>query len=372
MIPVKQIVKVPVRAALDRVPLAVWQRVFPRELVSLDYHVVSDERLAHIYYPYKSTRQFRADLEYLGDRYGFLGYDDLDRDALGDRASRQNRVLLTFDDGFAQCFDVIRPILHEHGAGAVFFVPVGFLGDREVFFETKVALCIEAVKRMDPDQVGALGGWAGAREPTDRARRVAALRWSYTRLDSPVSAGQKALILRLLAFEQCDGPELDRACEAHGVDVAGYIRRAPVFMSAEQVRRLAAEGFTVGAHGRSHVKLQGLGPEALEREIVESCAVVRDLTGQARVPFAFPYNGSGLDSAFLAGLRAWHDFIGLYFDTGGLRRNAPFIIDRLLADSPVRFTADGTNLPYLFQQAWSRPPAWRRPERRPKAATTHP
>ena len=93
-----------------------------------------------------------------------------------------------------------------------------------------------------------------------------------------------------------------------------------------------AEGFTIGAHTTTHRKLISLSDAEVEAEIVDSCQAIREITGQEIIPFAFPHSGAGLDRRFLADIRARHPFVGLFFDTKGMRRDADFIINRVWAE----------------------------------------
>ena len=104
----------------------------------------------------------------------------------------------------------------------------------------------------------------------------------------------------------------------------------------------------------SHRWLQDLSPDEARHEIVESCRIVRDITGQSTVPFAFPYFGGGLARTWLADIRNTHDFVGLFFDTDGLREDAPFVVQRVFGE---RFGHDRT-VDGILRRAWSRRPAW--------------
>ena len=125
-------------------------------------------------------------------------------------------------------------------------------------------------------------------------------------------------------------------------------------MSKRQITDLAADGFVIGGHGRSHLPLQRMTAEEQEREIVESCAVVRDITGRKRVPFAFPYGGGGIDRGFLADVMSRHEFIELFFDTQGLRESPWFVVNRTWADFPDLRDHVGSNLPRLMTREWLR------------------
>jgi hypothetical protein len=103
-----------------------------------------------------------------------------------------------------------------------------------------------------------------------------------------------------------------------------------------------------------------MGPERMEQEIAASCRLVRDLSGQERVPYAFPYGGLDIERAAIAGIRARHPYIDLFFDTAGLRCDAPFVVNRVWADPPPAAGRAGSNLPLLLRAEWARRSAWRR------------
>ena len=66
------------RGALELVPLAVWQRLFPKDVIALGYHIVSDEDLPHLkYYRYKDSGQFEADVAFVTDRFRSVSYDEV-------------------------------------------------------------------------------------------------------------------------------------------------------------------------------------------------------------------------------------------------------------------------------------------------------
>ena len=347
--------------ALELVPLAVWQRLFPKDVIALGYHIVSDEDLPHLkYYRYKDSGQFEADVAFVTGRFRSVSYDEVVTRRLRGIAMPPRSFLFTFDDGFAECYDVIRPILQKYATSGVFFITTDFLDDRSLFFETKVSLCLTAVERMGAEEarerVASMG--LDARSPDPDRRTLAESRLSLARIASPASPAHHTLALWLLGFEQDDEAEIAVACAALGVDPEAYSRGRPLYLSAERVRQLAADGFTVGGHGIAHLPLQRMDNDQLERDVVTSCRIVRDLTGQEKVPFAFPYHGRGIDRGMLAGLRERHPFIELIFDTGGLRREVPFVVDRVWADPPPADGVRRTNLPETLRRSWSYRQAW--------------
>lgn len=116
---------------------------------------------------------------------------------------------------------------------------------------------------------------------------------------------------------------------------------------------LAADGFTIGAHTRTHPLLGAFRDQGrLENEIVGSCATVRRLTGEENIPFAFPFSGDGVDRHLLEELRIRYPFIGLIFDTRRLGRDRPFVVNRIPVDRPPPDGGARSSLPDHFARAY--------------------
>jgi peptidoglycan/xylan/chitin deacetylase (PgdA/CDA1 family) len=76
-----------------------------------------------------SRDAFESQLDLLAERFRFVRLDDLRR-SLADPGDGQNRVSITFDDGFLDNFDQALPALERRRAPATFFIATGFLGGR--------------------------------------------------------------------------------------------------------------------------------------------------------------------------------------------------------------------------------------------------
>jgi peptidoglycan/xylan/chitin deacetylase (PgdA/CDA1 family) len=345
---------------LRHVPLPVWRWLFPKSAIGICYHIVSDGPVAHVrHYPVLDAATFEADLLYLRRSYGFLSYDQVAQRHRGTETVRDNAVILTFDDGFAECATTVAPILRRVGVGGVFFVITDLIDNTAVFRETEAALCIAAVCQLPPAEVAVvvrdLDLDSRLVPPPMRAiSNAVRLPLDVAGLSDTADRQLLPLLHWLLTVEATDAATLRQLSLRLGVDPENYVRSAQPYMTTQQIQELCAQGFTIGAHSRSHRWLSGLPRAEAEREIVESCRVIRDLTGQTEVPFAFPYSGGGLDRTWLARLRQEHDFIGLFFDTDGLREDAPHVVQRVFGE---RFGHDRTP-EAILRRAWARPPAW--------------
>lgn len=335
------------RTTLAGIPLHLWQCVFPKDLVALCYHVVSDADLPHVQlYPYKTSAQFRADVALV--RPWTVTYEAVVRSRLSGEALPRNSMLLTFDDGFAQCFDVVRPILLENEVDGVFFVSTSFIDNREIFSECALSLCITASRTLPIARILQVAEYFAV--PMD----IVATSGLETALDGHRERG--ALIEWLRSNPFGGGANIAEICLQFGVDPIAYARGNPIFMTSDQVRQLASDGFTIGAHGLNHRLLEHLSLQEIEQEMVASCLAVSEITKQERVPFAFPYSGLTIDRDAIAGILRRNSLIELVFDSGCLRRDPQFIVNRVFNDLPP--ASGSSNVPDTLRSLWSLPSAW--------------
>jgi peptidoglycan/xylan/chitin deacetylase (PgdA/CDA1 family) len=356
----RRVTRAAASATLRGVPTDFWRRLFPKTAIGVCYHMVSDAAVPHLrHYPFLDQTAFEADLAYLQRHFTIMHYPDLARRRAAGDGTRRNEVVVTFDDGFAECAGVAAPILRRRGIGAVFFVITDLIDNATMFRESEASLCIGAIRQMKVAQVQAIARSLDLDHlPAPEAAMPGGAR---TRLDlAGLEQGTDPLLWPLLQWlltiSPADTGKLHALASTLGIDTAAYLQHAQPYLSTQQIRQLHEDGFTIGAHSRSHRWLQSLSREEAEQEIVESCRIVRDITGQDSVPFAFPYFGGGLDRAWLADIRARHEGVGLFFDTDGVREDAPFVVQRVFGE---RFGHD-TTLDAILRRAWSRPAAWRR------------
>ena len=354
-------------APLHVAPLALWRKLLPKTDLGICYHMVSDGPVRHLkHYRFLDSDTFESDLDYLGSHFEFVTYEELARRRTSVIPKRRNSLILTFDDGFSECATVVAPLLRGRGLRCVFFVVTDLIDNQVLFRESAASLCIEAILQMPFDQVESILVECGLRallrpSPSDSlSEPTTTLPFGLADLDRDFDPRLLPLLRWLMQLPASEEPLLQSMLARLGIDSRDYLQKAQPYLTTQQLRKLHADGFTIGAHSCSHRRLQDLSRSDAEHEIVESCRIVRDLTGQLNVPFAFPYFGGGLDRAWLARLREQHDFIGLFFDTDGVREDEPSVVQRVFGE---RFSRDRT-LDAILRRAWADPAAWRRRESR--------
>jgi peptidoglycan/xylan/chitin deacetylase (PgdA/CDA1 family) len=123
-------------------------------------------------------------------------------------------------------------------------------------------------------------------------------------------------------------------------------------MTRSQIAQLHSDGFTIGSHTSDHPQLGKLPDwEEVRRQARESCDFARGITGRARVPLAFPFNGRNLPRGRLAALRR-EIGIDLMYDTNGLMKDESFIVNRIPCDTPRGATGHRSNLPSILRRTY--------------------
>jgi peptidoglycan/xylan/chitin deacetylase (PgdA/CDA1 family) len=321
---------------LALLPFWAYEQLFPRDLLAFFYHAVSDESLPHVkhLYPPVSVERFEQALLFLKQKFNPVGYSEVHDHVIKGTPLPKKAVHLSFDDGFGECFTVVRPLLLKHKIPCTFFVASDWIDNQVMFFRNKVSVCIESMRSLD------------------KSGRKKSLRTLSTELDIVLKTSQdfEHWIKSLL---HADEAIIDKVCEMLEIEFTAYLQEKSVFLTSNQVRIMAEEGFTIGSHSRSHSKMSQISLEDMEAEIVESAKVIQKVTGDQAVSFSFPFSATGIDREVLADIRQRNPFLGLFFDTRGLREDEPFMINRIWAEK-AEFSDLGekTNLPHLLKAAY--------------------
>ena len=91
--------------------------------------------------------EFRAQLAYLRKNYDVIGLEDVLRMADDQGALTRPSVLITFDDGYADNFEIGFPILQELGIPAVFFIPTDLIQSPRLTWWDHIAYAIKNTQK---------------------------------------------------------------------------------------------------------------------------------------------------------------------------------------------------------------------------------
>ncbi|UYN91527.1 MAG: polysaccharide deacetylase family protein [Anaerolineales bacterium] len=325
-----------VRGVGRALPLGAYQALIRRDVVGLFYHSVSDAPLPHVQHLYapEPVARFEAALQYIKRHHHPVTDGEIEAHRVEGKPLPRRAMHLSFDDGFSECYSVVRPLLLKHSIPCTFYVTTGWLDNASMFYRNKTSLCIEQMRTLERD----------------------AAKMVLTSLNNALglSLSDAASFERWIKTQQAaEEGVIDMTAKMLGVDVKAYLQERSPYLTREQVRALHADGFTIGAHTVRHAKLATLSDAEIESEIVTSAREVQAITGQERVTLSFPYSGNGLSRKLLADIRQRHPWLGLFYDTQDLQRDVPFIVQRIWAEKAAfREAGQATNVPALLRDAY--------------------
>jgi len=261
------------------------------------YHTVSNEPLPHIKHLYRhnTVSEFIRDMDFLLRNFTPLHYDDL----ISERYLENTPYFhLSFDDGLAEIFPVIRPILMEKGIPATFFINSAFVDNKGLMYRYKVSMLIERV-------------------PKDKLAKC------IFEGEEKTSVQVKDPARFLLQFDSRQEPWIDRIAQRAGVDFEDYLQTQKPYLSHAELHTLQDEGFTIGAHSVDHPNFPTIAASAQREQVGQSVEFVRTHFSVPNPAFAFPFTADGADAELLRIMHA--DFgISRSFGTAGMqtRKNA--------------------------------------------------
>jgi peptidoglycan/xylan/chitin deacetylase (PgdA/CDA1 family) len=332
----KNLIKYFLRLVLKLIPLRIYSYLFQRDCVGLFYHSVSDEWLPYVkfIYPPVPTSRFEQSLIYLKRNYNPVSYDMLHAHVFEGAALPPRAVHLSFDDGYKECYSIVRPLLLKYKIPCTFFVTTDWIDNKDMFYRNKACLCVEKIGEI-------------------RLKEREEILGSLNNEFGLAFQCQDDFSTWIMSLKRADTEKIDKASAVLRLNFQEYLKENPIYLTSAQIKEMAMEGFTIGAHTMSHPKLVQVSEKVMEAEIVESSNIVQGITGTEVAPFAFPNSATGIDRKTLSEIRVRNPFLGLFFDTKGMRKDVPFIVNRVWAEKPEFFTKGAkTNIPHLLRDAY--------------------
>ena len=248
-----------------------------------------------------TAEEFDQQMQFLARHFEVLSAADL----LDGRARRDGRcVMVTFDDGYRETYEVAYPILEAHGVPATYFLTTGFIDATHTPWWDEIAWMV----RESPRTELAAAGWFAAPQSlaeVDRQRTTKLLIDHYKTLPSEQAA----------TF-------LDYVARATGSGRRDPSEAVSEFITWEMARDLDRAGMGIGGHTVSHPVLARL-PQAHQRREIKSCLdrLEHELAARPRL-FSYP---EGMTDSFDSATAACLEENGVDFafsNYGGLVRTS--------------------------------------------------
>ncbi len=247
---------------LDR--MIKWSK---QSLVFPFYHTVADKALPHVSHLYRvrSTAEFEKDLNSLLKWFEPMSMTEYLEESGKKRKKRG--MVLSFDDGLIECFQIIAPLLKKKGIPAIFFLNNKFIDNHGLFYRYKASLIIHQVR--DDCRV------------MERVSAFLKIPQKHVEESIRMIGPHQSSLLESLAIEA-------------GIDYAAYLRDQPVYMNSEEVKELLVWGFDIGGHSMDHLIFSSMEAAEMVEQVRMS---IDDLMFRFKVDsryFSFPFTSDGV------------------------------------------------------------------------------
>ena len=294
----------------------VAQRFGPPSAAILAYHSVQD-------YPeacadtiginnIHSTAVFTRQMELLVRAFNPVALEDVLLFAAGEKKLPPRSVAVTFDDGYADNYEIVAPLLNRFGIRGVFYVTVDAIGSESLPWAIRLRHAFRTTRLKAWPEPGN-GRFFTLSNMDDRRRAFMVACGQCARL---VDIAQEQLV-RSVETELETAPPA-----AHGI-----------MMNWAQVRRLHETGHTVGSHTLSHPNMAFVTEEEARHEFGESKRRLEEQLGAPVRHFSYPH--PALDPNYTQ-------------RTATMSRQAGFASGVTTVSAPVRRGQDASLLPRLY------------------------
>jgi peptidoglycan/xylan/chitin deacetylase (PgdA/CDA1 family) len=240
---------------------------FPNLLRVLTYHRIEETNSdPSAYHRVTVTpEKFDRQMQFLAAHYLVLSMPDLLEANLNGRSLPPSSAIVTFDDAYEDFATHAWPILKKYHIPATLFVPTAFPDHPErVFWWDRVHYAIFENKNLS--ELNTDFGCLSLKTDVERKR-------AFDRIRETVKS--------LPDEEAMDW--VDEICSG----LSALPRRNDV-LGWDDLRRLAKEGVTLGAHTRNHPMMDRISIEVVDEEIEGSLMDLKRETGAALPIFAYP------------------------------------------------------------------------------------
>lgn len=232
--------------------------------------------------------RFKRQIDGLARSVRFVDIEQVARWAVDGTPLPERPTLLTFDDGYIDHFEHVRPALLERGLPAVFFLPGAAIAERRALDANLIQFLLASGVAVD-DLVcqieGALLDRGFDRGQLDELRSAG---WRPVFFDDAPTSYVKRMLQHAVP-DPLRSELLDHLFRSHVTsDVEGFADA--LYLRLDQAERLLDDGFHLGGHGWSHCRLSQQPVRAVDDEIERSLALMDRLDPErGRLAFCYPY-----------------------------------------------------------------------------------
>lgn len=272
-----------------------FSRHLPFQDLILVYHLVSDEDVKHAKYlfPYRSAKQFENDLDFLSNHFDFIDWETFVKQKTENARLKKPTILLTFDDGYSEFYDIIAPILKRKGIFAINFINPKFIDNKEMMWRNKASLIVSQIAENQSLQ-----------------KKISQFK--------DFGNDAKKNIESILKIKFRDREQLDEIANSLGINFDDYLKKTPVYLNSQQLVKLKNDGFGISSHGWDHPLYNGLTLSDQLENTEKSLHYMQE-NQLLEDSFAFPFTDHLVDKQFFETLFSQNPSLKFTFGAAGLK-----------------------------------------------------
>lgn len=214
-----------------------------------------------------SQTVFRQQMELLAREFHPMSLDELAILLRGKEKIPERCVVVTFDDGYRDNFEIAIPILDQVGIRAAFYVTVSCIEKRQLPWPSSVRFALRTTKRKNWTDPGGKLWPLETEADRDRAFAKACEYCCRTAGDT-----QEQLVSKIESeLETCSVPS-----------------SAQLMMSWDEVRKVTERGHTIGSHTLSHPNVAQILLADVRIELQQSRARLEKQLSRTVTHFSYP------------------------------------------------------------------------------------
>lgn len=210
---------------------------------------------------------FHEQVRWLKRNFAVISFADLKKCEESHEPLPDNALIITFDDGFKDNYEVAFPVLQEFSIPATFFIATDYIGTREPFWFDKV--------------------YSDLLICNNREFRVSGKKFTLGEGEEEKEPAARAVLRSLIAAENEERLEFLAHMKASGLAQAP-LHEMDLPMTWEDVREMSDGGMEIGSHTKTHPVLTRIKDQPMAVEIRESKRVIEEKTGKEVTTIAYP------------------------------------------------------------------------------------
>lgn len=246
------------------------------------YHYIQNFDKKHPFFKFLDVKSFVKQLSYFEDKFGFLSKHEWENTIQsGDLKENKNKIILTFDDALACHYDIVYPILQEHGLWGIFYIPTSPYINKRMLDVHKIHLLCGAFKGTHLLKV--LHTMAIGKYKSEQLEVFKGLTYRGQSNTDEVTEFKKICNYYLSSAHR--GSVLDDVAKRLGY----HFDLKKFYMTVDKIQELESSGNIIGAHTVSHPVMSKLNLEEQRAEIIDSFNHLNKMGIQNVKTYCHPY-----------------------------------------------------------------------------------